>query len=92
MKEYKKIWWSKYLKLDDSKDIFNNSLPVPINKESDTIERELILKQLLFLRQDVNELKQMFKVGTMGNSSNDIQPTNNSLFVLPEKIKRNLSK
>ena len=38
----------KYLKLDDSKDVFNDSLPVPINKESDAIERELILKQLLF--------------------------------------------
>ena len=77
---------SKYLKLDNSKSIFNESLPVPVNKESDTIERELILKQLLFLRQDVNELKQMFKIGK-GQTLNDIQPTNNSLFVLPEKNK-----
>ena len=77
---------SKYLKLDNSKNIFNESLPVPVNKESDTIERELILKQLLFLRQDVNELKQMFKIGK-GETLNDIQPTNNSLFVLPEKNK-----
>jgi len=59
---------------------------VPVNKESDTIERELILKQLLFLRQDVNEIKQMFKIGK-GETLNDIQPTNNSLFVLPEKNK-----
>ena len=78
----------KYLKLDDSKDVFNNSLPVPINKESDAIERELILKQLLFLRQDVNELKQLF-AAKMGDSANNIQPTNNSLFVLPEKNKEN---
>ena len=78
----------KYLKLDNSKDIFNNSLPVPINKESDAIERELILKQLLFLRQDVNDLKQLF-AAKMGNSENNIQPTNNSLFVLPEKNKDN---
>ena len=78
----------KYLKLDDSKDVFNNSLPVPINKESDAIERELILKQLLFLRQDVNELKQLF-AAKMGDSTNNIQPTNNSLFVLPEKNKEN---
>ena len=77
---------SKYLKLDNSKNIFNESLPVPVNRESDTIERELILKQLLFLRQDVNELKQMFKIGK-GETLNDIQPTNNSLFVLPEKNK-----
>ena len=38
----------------------NPNLPVPVNNESDTIERELILKQLLFLRQDINELKQLF--------------------------------
>ncbi|OUW11166.1 MAG: hypothetical protein CBD26_03175 [Candidatus Pelagibacter sp. TMED166] len=74
----------KYLKLDNTKDVFNNSLPVPVNKESDTIERELILKQLLFLRQDVNDLKQLFAT-RMGDSGNNIQSTNNSLFVLPEK-------
>ena len=74
----------KYLKLDNTKDVFNNSLPVPVNKESDTIERELILKQLLFLRQDVNDLKQLF-AARMGDSGNNIQSTNNSLFVLPEK-------
>ena len=48
---------SKYLKLDPY--ISNDSLPVPVNGESDTIERELILKQLLYLRQDDNQLKQV---------------------------------
>ena len=77
---------AKYLKLDFEQKAFNGSLPVPVNKDSDTIERELILKQLLFLRQDVNELKQLFATKT-GDGLKNIQPTNNSLFVLPEKNK-----
>ena len=81
--------FSKYLKLDSQNSIFIASLPVPMNKESDSIERELILKQLLFLRQDVNELKQLFASKTGGNVSN-IHPTNNSLFVLPEKNKETI--
>ena len=74
----------KYLKLDSPENIFNDSLPVPVNKDSDTIERELILKQLLFLRQDVNELKQLFAAKNSDGIAN-VQPTNSSLFVLPEK-------
>mgnify|MGYP001301911591 CR=1 FL=1 len=31
----------------------NTNLPVHIDTDSDKIERELILKQLLFLRQDI---------------------------------------
>ena len=77
---------AKYLKLDFEQKAFNESLPVPVNKDSDTIERELILKQLLFLRQDVNELKQLFAAKT-GDGLKNVQPTNNSLFVLPEKNK-----
>ena len=76
----------KYLKLDSQENSFNGSLPVPVNKDSDTIERELILKQLLFLRQDVNELKQLFATKT---GDGVVQPTNSSLFVLPEKNKDN---
>ena len=37
----------------------NNNLQVSLNENSDKLERELILKQLLFLRQDVNDLKQI---------------------------------
>ena len=74
----------KYLKLDSPENIFNDSLPVPVNKDSDAIERELILKQLLFLRQDVNELKQLFAAKNSDGIAN-VQPTNSSLFVLPEK-------
>ena len=35
-------------------------LPVKIDMDSDKIEREMILKQLLYLRQDVNDIKQLF--------------------------------
>ena len=74
----------KYLKLDSLENSFNDSLPVPVNKDTDTIERELILKQLLFLRQDVNELKQLFAT-KLGDGLSNVQSTNSSLFVLPEK-------
>ena len=74
----------KYLNLDADENSFNDSLPVPVNKDSDTIERELILKQLLFLRQDVNELKQLFS-SKIGDNLKNAQPTNKSLFVLPDK-------
>ncbi len=74
----------KYLKLDTIENSFNDSLPVPVNKDSDSIERELILKQLLFLRQDVNELKQLF-ASKFEEGISTVQSTNSSLFVLPEK-------
>tara|TARA_Y100001936_G_scaffold115838_1_gene113320 strand:- start:58 stop:1266 length:1209 start_codon:yes stop_codon:yes gene_type:complete len=74
----------KYLKLDASPYSSNDSLPVPVNQDSDTIERELILKQLLFLRQDVNELKQLLS-SKIGDNFDNVEPSNKSLFVLPEK-------
>ena len=69
----------KYLKLESYDS--NDTLPVPVNNSSDAIERELILKQLLFLRQDINELKQLFFSKKEGES---VLPSNKSLFVLPE--------
>jgi len=51
---------------------------VPVNEKSDKIERELILKQLLFLRQDINEIKQYI----LSNSSDsEIMKTNPALFL-----------
>ena len=55
-----------------------NSL-IPVNEESDKIERELILKQLLFLRQDVNELKKYLLINSSSDSS--MKATNSSLFL-----------
>ena len=46
---------AKQLKLDTFH--ASSSLPVLVDADSDKVERELILKQLLFLRQDVNEIK-----------------------------------
>ena len=39
----------------------NAALPVLINRDPDQAERELILRQLLFLRQDVEDLKLLLK-------------------------------
>lgn len=39
----------------------NPSLPVIVRQDPDQAERELILRQLLFLRQDVEEIKLMLK-------------------------------
>ena len=76
----------KYLKIDSYNS--SDSLPVPVNNDSDTIERELILKQLLFLRQDINELKQIF----LSNKDVSTLPPNKSLFVLPENNEVNKSR
>jgi len=55
---------------------------IPVNEESDKIERELILKQLLFLRQDINEIKQYL----LSNSSeSEIIKTNPALFLPIDK-------
>ena len=57
----------------------NDSLPVSLDGDSDQLERELILKQLLYLRQDVNELKQIITAGK-SLTSND-KPANPALFL-----------
>ena len=64
----------KHLKLDNANQ--NNNLPISLEGDSDQLERELILKQLLYLRQDVNELKQILT----SNSSN-VEPSNPALFL-----------
>ena len=52
----------------------NNSLPVVVNTDPDQAERELILRQLLFLRQDIEDLKLMMKESSFSelNSSRSI--------------------
>ena len=61
---------------------------VPVNEESDKIERELILKQLLFLRQDINEIKQYL----LSNSSDsEMINTNPALFLPIDKDKNESS-
>ena len=66
----------------------NNSLPVVVNRDPDQAERELILRQLLFLRQDIEDLKLMMKESSFSelNSSRSINQSfdstieNNKIF------------
>ena len=60
-------------------EIDNNNGIIPINESSAKIERELILKQLLFLRQDVNEIKKYLLINSSSDKS--MQATNPSLFL-----------
>ena len=59
-------------------DISGNSI-VSINEKSDKLERELILKQLLFLRQDINEIKKYLLINSSSDKS--MSATNPSLFL-----------
>ena len=70
----------KHLKLDTYHT--NPNLPVFVDADTDKVERELILKQLLFLRQDVNEIKQLM-MGGRGVSVEEVQPSNPALFLPP---------
>jgi len=71
---------AKQLKLDSYQS--NPNLPVFVDSDADKVERELILKQLLFLRQDVNEIKQIL-MGSRGVSVEEVQPSNPALFLPP---------
>ena len=68
---------NKHLELDGS--INNKTLPVHLEADSDKLERELILKQLLYLRQDVNELKQILLKDNV--NENNLKPSQPALFL-----------
>ena len=57
---------------------FNENAIIPITDDADKLERELILKQLLYLRQDINEIKQFL---TDNSSGSEIAPTNPAFFL-----------
>ncbi|MDP6571030.1 MAG: sigma-54 dependent transcriptional regulator [Candidatus Marinimicrobia bacterium] len=76
----------KQLKLDTYNT--NPNLPVFVNDNPDKVERELILKQLLFLRQDVNEIKQMITGGRMGTVE-EVHPANPALYLPPPASDQN---
>jgi DNA-binding NtrC family response regulator len=63
-------------KLGSFQQIRNDNLPVLVNQSSEQAERELMLRQLLLLRQDVNHIKDL--IG--GNNYPNTPPTNVSLF------------
>ncbi len=66
----------KHLNLEQAT---NNNLPIALDGDSDQLERELILKQLLYLRQDINEIKQILMLNKSGKK--DINPSNSALFL-----------
>ena len=78
---------TKQLKLDTFQ--ASPNLPVLVDADADKVERELILKQLLFLRQDVNEIKQMM-AGSRGVPANEVQPSNPALFLPPSPSTSNV--
>ncbi len=69
------------------KDI-NMNLPILIDGESDKMERELILKQLLYVRQDVNEIKQLL-LSDHDRTSESMYPANSALYLPPTDKKVN---
>jgi len=82
------IMASKHLDLQD--DFINNNLPVSLEGQSDKLERELILKQLLYLRQDINEIKQLL-FSNKFDTVNDVKPSNEALFLPPTSNKNNIN-
>ena len=63
-------------KLGSFQQIRNENLPVLVNQSSEQAERELMLRQLLLLRQDVNHIKDL--IG--GSNYPNTHPTNVSFF------------
>jgi len=75
---------SSHLNLTEN--IESNNFPVKLDGNSDKLERELILKQLLFIRQEINDLKQSL----LNNLDVDtITPANPSLFLPSEEVNSN---
>ena len=76
---------------EDDTQIKNDSLPVVINRDPDQAERELILRQLLYLRQDIEELKLMMKESNFSelNSMRNINPNFGSTLQNNEIISQN---
>lgn len=49
----------EHLNIEDERHDYNSNLPVRVNKNSEQVERELILRQLFALRQEVEDIKKM---------------------------------
>ena len=76
-------------KLGVPQSIQNDNLPIVINQSAEQAERELILRQLLLLRQDVGHIKEV-----MNNSKNISVPVSSDVSFLsnddPSKLKDNM--
>ena len=65
-------------KLDVPQNVHNDNLPVVVNQSAEQAERELILRQLLLLRQDVGLIKDI-----MNNSKNISVPSSSDVSFFP---------
>ena len=63
----------------------NKDLPIKLDMSQDKAERELILRQLLYLRQELNELKQIFLASKGVNDIYESSVKSNSYY-LPENV------
>lgn len=52
----------KHLGNSSEQTMYDTRFPVRVNKQADQVERELILRQLFFIRQDVEEIKEKLSV------------------------------
>ena len=66
--------------LDIENENENKDLPISLGQDADRLERELVLKQLLYLRQDINELKSIL-LKDKYNGINEAKPSNPALFL-----------
>ena len=71
---------------DDNKD-----LPISLGQDSDKLERELILKQLLYLRQDINELKTIMFNNKFEDIDKAHEPSNPALFLPNPTLKKEIN-
>jgi DNA-binding NtrC family response regulator len=49
---------AQHLGSNNETNMYDTRFPVRVNKEADQVERELILRQLFFIRQDIEEIKE----------------------------------
>ncbi len=49
---------AQHLGSSEEVNMYDTRFPVRVNKEADQVERELILRQLFFIRQDIEEIKE----------------------------------
>tara|TARA_Y100000994_G_scaffold69974_1_gene57169 strand:- start:65 stop:1276 length:1212 start_codon:yes stop_codon:yes gene_type:complete len=80
---------SKSLNITD--DEYSKDLPISLGQDSDKLERELILKQLLYLRQDINELKTIMFNNKFEDIEKAHEPSNPALFLPNPSLKKEIN-
>ncbi len=58
----------EHLDIEDDSKNYDTRFPVKVNKNSEQIERELILRQLFVLRQEVEDIKKMLEMNINANN------------------------